>query len=162
MYLTNSMPYALFYLWDERHTGCAEKHVTGWTQKGGAYYMEQFPDQLEAFYCGASGYLYTFSAPADVRRMEKRDGIFYSEKSVEVAQALYIPDVYHALLREETAGTLRVLRYREQSPQRQEELTDLIADMIASNNFFCDDNTRAAFMKRFFTRAWNRAEEHRA
>ncbi len=32
VYLTDSIPYALFYIWDAEHNGCSSKHVTGWTR----------------------------------------------------------------------------------------------------------------------------------
>lgn len=161
VYLTDNVPYALFYIWDERITGCADKHVTGVVQNGIAYYEEQFPNQLEAFYNGAAGYLYTFSAPDDIRRMENRHGIFYSEKTVEVAEAIYVPNVYEAMLCEEAAGRLRVLRYNERSQKRQEELIDLLAETITKNDFFCNDSIKATFMKKFFVKAWERAEKQR-
>ena len=47
VYLTDNIPYALLYLWNEEHNGCSAKHVTGWTKNNTAYYEEQFPDQLK-------------------------------------------------------------------------------------------------------------------
>ena len=61
VYLTDNIPYALFYLWDEEHNGWSVKHVTGWTKNDIAHYEEQFPDQLKTFYQGVSGYLYCIS-----------------------------------------------------------------------------------------------------
>ena len=58
VYLTDNIPYALFYLWDAEHNECSFKHVPGWTKNDIAYYEEQSPDQLKVFYQGVSGYLY--------------------------------------------------------------------------------------------------------
>jgi hypothetical protein len=40
VYLTDNIPYALYYIWDEKHHGYSEKHVTGWIKNGVAYYEE--------------------------------------------------------------------------------------------------------------------------
>ncbi len=29
VYLTDNVPYALYYIWDAEHNGCSSKHVTG-------------------------------------------------------------------------------------------------------------------------------------
>ena len=56
LYLTDCVPYALFYIWDGARLGSGRKHVTGSVRQGRAWYEEQFPGQLEAFYEGASGW----------------------------------------------------------------------------------------------------------
>ena len=48
VYLTDSLAYALFYLWDEAHVGWPQKHVTAWVEAGLAQYEEQFAGQPEA------------------------------------------------------------------------------------------------------------------
>lgn len=58
VYLTDSIPYALFYIWDGKHNNYDRKFVTGWIKNSVAYYEELFPMQLEIFYKGVSGYLY--------------------------------------------------------------------------------------------------------
>ena len=78
VYLTDNIPYALLYIWDENHNGCGEKHVTGWVRNGVAYYEEQFPDQLKTFYKGVSGYLYAIKKDAQFQMLENREGIHYS------------------------------------------------------------------------------------
>ena len=34
VYLTDNIPYALYYIWDEKHNGYSRKHVTGWIKNG--------------------------------------------------------------------------------------------------------------------------------
>ncbi len=58
LYLTDNIPYALFYIWDGKHNNYDRKFVTGWIKNGITYYEELFPMQLEIFYKGVSGYLY--------------------------------------------------------------------------------------------------------
>ena len=159
VYLTDNIPYALFYVWDEGLTGSPVKHVTGWVKGGAAHYEEQFPHQLKRFYRGASGWLYR-TPKGDARAVEGREGLFYAEGDAPV-EAAYIPDVYEALLRHEAAGELRVLRFVEQTRERQEELVELIAQVILRADFYREDSVQRAFMQRYFTQAWKRAEDGR-
>ena len=156
VYLTDCVPYALFYIWDEERTGSSVKHVTGRVEDGTAIYEEQFPDQLRAFYDGVSGWLYR--APREgARAAEGRESLFYAEGDTPV-EAQYVPDVYAALLEHEAGGRLKVLRYSAQPPQRQEELTQLIAEVIRRDQFYSGDPAQRAFMKRYFARAWAQAK----
>lgn len=157
LYLTDNIPYALYYIWDEKHNGYNEKHVTGWINNGIAYYEEQFPDQLKTFYKGVSGYLYYTFKNSDIQFVEKRKGLYYSLKNTVVAKVIYILDVYEELLKYEASGKLKILRYKEQSERRQQELVDLIATDIVKANFFKDNGAKAQFMKKHFVKAWERA-----
>ncbi len=66
VYLTDNIPYALFYIWDKEHNHYSGKHVTAWIKDGTAYYEEQFPNQLKTFYKGVSGYLYVSAFTSDI------------------------------------------------------------------------------------------------
>lgn len=158
VYLTDNVPYALFYIWDEKHNGFDSKHVTGWIKNGIAYYEEQFLDQLKTFYEGVSGYLYRIDDNYDIRQMENRDNMFFSINNVIVSEAVQIIDVYEELLKYEAEGKLVVLRYSEQSEQRQSELVDLIAQAIIHDNFYIENKQQRVFMQKYFTKAWKIAE----
>jgi len=157
VYLTDNIPYALYYIWDGKHKGYSEKHVTGWIKNGVAYYEEQFPDQLKTFYKGVSGYLYCISKNSDIQSVENRECLYYSLENTVVAKVDYILDVYEELLKYEASGKLKVLRYNEQSEKRQDELIDLIATGIVKSDFFKDDEAKAQFMKKHFVKAWEKA-----
>jgi hypothetical protein len=157
VYLTDNIPYALYYIWDEKHNGYSGKHVTGWIKNGVAYYEEQFPDQLKSFYKGVSGYLYYISKGSDIQSVEDRECMYYSLESTVVAKVDYILDVYEELLKYEALGKLKVLRYKEQSEKRQEELIDLIATSIIKSDFFKCNEAKAQFMKKHFVKAWEKA-----
>ena len=159
VYLTDNIPYALFYVWDEGLTGSPVKHVTGWVKGGEAHYEEQFPHQLKRFYRGVAGWLYR-TPMRDAQVVEGREGLFYAEGDVPV-EAAYIPDVYGELLRHEAAGRLRVLRFVEQTRERQEELVELIAQVIFRADFYREDSVQRAFMQRHCAQAWERAEAAR-
>lgn len=160
VYLTDSIPYALYYIWDSKHNGYRGKHVTGWVKDGIAYYEEQFPEQLKTFYQGVSGYLYCVSDNSNIKAVENREHLFFCSANVTVTKAEQIADVYEELLKYEAEGKCIVLRYNEQSTERQNELIDLIANAMIHNNFYADDQEHKDFMKKYFSLAWERAEKH--
>ncbi len=159
-YLTENVPYALFCIWDAARHGGAPAHVTGWARDGVTFYEEQFPDQMWVFYEGVSGFLYRVET-SRAKPVEGRPGMFYSTEPVPVAEVRSVPDVYGALLAQEAAGNFKVLRYTEQSPERQEELVDLIASAIAHDGFYEHDQVRRRFMQTHFAPAWARANHLR-
>ena len=161
VYLTDCLPFALFYIWDAEHNDYSGKHVTGWVKKGVAYYEEQFPEQLKTFYQGVAGSLYYISDNPDIKPVEGRDNLYYCLTDVPVSKEEKVFDVYEELLRCEAEGMLSVFRYNDQSPERQQELTNLITDFIVQSNFFEDNQEQRDFMKRHFGRSWEIAERNR-
>ena len=159
VYLTDHVPYALLYVWDEKHNSRAGKYVTGWIKDGVAYYEEQFANQLQTFYQGVKGYLYTVEAGETVQPMMGRESLYYAKAPVPVSGADVIPDIYEELLKHEAQGTFKVLRYLEQSEQRKTELIDLIAEAIRRSDFFKDDEEEITFMKKHFSKSWEKAEQ---
>ena len=90
--------------------------------------------------------------------MDYRDNMFFSINDVIVAEVVQIIDVYEELLKYEAEGKLVVLRYSEQSEQRQSELVDLIAQAIIHDNFYIENKQQRAFMQKYFPKAWQIAE----
>lgn len=158
VYLTDSVPYALLYIWNTEKTGSRVKHVTAWVRDGVTYYEEQFPDQLRAFYQGVSGYLYTIQGEFSAV-VNGRSNLFYSEKDTAVSDMTAIPDVYAALLQCEADGKLVVLRYIEQTAERQDELSEMIATALKKNDFYTNDPEMQRFMRHYFASAWQKAEQ---
>ena len=159
VYLTDCLPYALFYIWDSEHNDCSGKHVTGWVKNGVAYYEEQFPEQLKTFYQGVTGSLYCISDNPNIKPVEGRDNLYYCPTDVSVSKVEQVFDVYEELLRYEAEGMLTVLRYNEQSSERQEELINLIASAIVQANFYENNKAQREFMKKHFGKAWEIAEK---
>lgn len=160
VYLTDSVPYALLYIWDGEKLVSGVKHVTARMKAGITYYEEQFPEQLKAFYDGVSGYIYTLRSDA-AYPVDKRDNMFYMESSVAIAESVCIPNVYEELLKYESRGELVVLRYNEQPKKRQEQLTELIATAIVRNGFYERDDVQRLFMQKYFSEAWKTAERQK-
>ena len=158
VYLTDNVPYALYYIWDTDHNGCSIKHVTGWTKNDIAYYEEQFPNQLETFYQGVSGYLYCISDSEKIQAVKNRKNMFYCAGDIAVTESIYIPDVYEELMKYEAEGKFVVLRYNEQSAERQNELIDFMAQAIIHEGFYTENREKQEFMKMHFSKAWEKAE----
>lgn len=161
VYLTDSVPYALLYIWDGVKLGSDVKHVTARMKDGITYYEEQFPEQLKTFYDGVSGYIYKLQSD-EAYPVNNRDNMFYTESSVPVVESICIPNVYEELLKYESRGELIVLRYNEQPKKRQEQLTELIATAIARNGFYERDDVQRLFMQKYFGEAWKTAERQKS
>lgn len=159
VYLSSCIPYTLLYIWDGEKTQYSQKWVTGWVKDGIAYYEEQFPGQLKAFYAGVRGYVYSVLKSGDVLSLPHRENLFYSINPIHVFHVAEIADVYQALLEYERAGKFRVLRFEDASKEKQTELTDRIATYILQNNLPEQDSEESRFMKRYFARAWEKAKK---
>ena len=126
------------------------------------HYEELFPNQLEAFYEGVSGYLYCVEHTADMKRMpETHEDIFYSLDEVPVKEVVFVPDVYKEILRYETEGKWKVLRFSDATEEMQAERVERIATTIAMENLPDVDTERARFVKHYFQQAWELAERRR-
>lgn len=157
VYLTDNIPYALFYIWDENHNNYNRKFVTGWIKNNIACYEEMFPNQLETFYKGVSGYLYCIEKSADISAFDGKEAMYYSEKDISVTRAVYIPDIYQELMKYEALGKFKLFRFNEQSEEKQNELIDKSAGIIVKSDFFKNDQEKLKFYKKYFSAAWERA-----
>lgn len=157
LYLTDNIPYALFYIWDGKHNNYDRKFVTGWIKNGIAYYEELFPMQLEIFYKGVSGYLYCVKKIPNILPVNKNDSMYYSEENISIDCAVYIPDIYSKLMEYEALGKFKLLRFNEQPLEKQNELIGKSVDIILKSNFFKNDEPKLNFYKKYFPTAWERA-----
>ena len=159
VYLSSHLPYVLFYIWDTEKTGSSRKWVTAWLKDGVAYYEEQFPGQLKAFYEGVRGYVYSVLPDDRVQSMPQREDLFYSCDPVKVYRTQEIPDVYQALLQYEREGSFKLLRFEDATPEKQAELIDRIATYIRESNLLEQDNEHSRFIRKYFVDAWRKAQE---
>ena len=159
VYLSSHLPYVLFYIWDAEKTGSSRKWVTAWLKDGVAYYEEQFPGQLRAFYEGVRGYVYSVVPSDSIQSMPQREDLFYSTEPVKVYRTQEIPDVYQALMQYEHEGKFKLLRFEDVAPAKQEELIDRIATYIRESNLLEQDSEHSRFMRKYFVDAWRRAQE---
>lgn len=159
VYLSSNLPYVLFYVWDTEKTGSSRKWVTAWLKDGVAYYEEQFPGQLKAFYEGVRGYVYSILPDDRVQPMPQREDLFCSSTPIKVYRTQEIPDVYQALLQYECEGKFKLLRFEDASPEKQEELIYRIATYIRESKLSEQDSEHSRFMKKYFKDAWKKAQE---
>ena len=83
--------------------------------------------------------------------------MFFGTGDVEISEVVPIPDVYSQLLSWEAEGKLVVLRYREQTRERQNALVDMMAKSIVRHDFYKEDMEKQSFMKKYFVDAWQKA-----
>ena len=158
LYLTGSLPYALFYIWDEKHNKTSRKYVTCGLKNGIVTYEEQFPDQLQSFYQGVSGYLYVSEQDDSIETLSNREGIYFSRETVPVSDAIFIPDVYKEILRQEQAGLVQVVRHNEMPKEHLQLLHDHITQLILTQKLPCKPETELArFYAAHFPALWARA-----
>ena len=159
VYLTDFVPYALYFIWDIEHNLYQGKFVTGSIRDGIAYYEEVFPNQLKELYQGVSGYLYCIEKKDDFQPVVGREGMYCSHKEANIAKVIKIADVYEELLKYEAMGKFIVLRYNEQKEERQRELVEKYANFIKMKNFFQDNENKRGFYQRYLTESWALAEK---
>ena len=70
---------------------------------------------------------------------------------------LRVDDVYEALLDYERQGSFKLLRFSDASAEKREKLIDSDASYILDDGMLTADTEQAAFMRRYFTDAWERA-----
>ena len=158
VYLTGSIPYALVYIWDQQKTGTNQKWVTCGLKNRIVYYEEQFPDQLRAFYEGVEGYLYTVEKSDSISPVSNRENMYFSSDPVPVKNKVYIPDVYQELCKFQEQGTVRLLKYADAAPKKQEELIQTVANYIRDADLICKNSDESNFFRKYFKLAWRSAE----
>lgn len=158
VYLSSCIPYVLLYIWDAEKTQSSQKWVTGWLKDGVAYYEEQFPGQLKAFYEGVHGYVYSVLRGDEIQSVPQREDLFYSNTPLNVHCVTEIPDVYQELLLYEREGLFHVFRFEDAAAEKQEELIDRIATYIAKDKLIEQDGEQSHFMQRYFVQAWEKAK----
>lgn len=157
LYLTGNLSYALVYIWDVEKAGARVKRITCGILRGVVYCEERFANQLEEFYGGVAGYVYRVENTPDFAPVSGREDMFYSSRSASVKDVLRVDDVYEALLDYERQGSFKLLRFSDASAEKREKLIDSDASYILDNGMLAANTEQAAFMRRYFTDAWERA-----
>ena len=155
VYLTESEPYALFYIWDAAHNLKREKHVTCRLQNGVVYYEEQFDGQLRAFYEGVCGWMYRIRQEEDMQPVANREGMWACPRDVSPEARMFIPDVYAEIQRQIDAGRVVVTRMPE---EMRALLREHLAGLIRANGWTQDpEGEDARFYRNFFPESWSDA-----
>lgn len=158
LYLTDSLPYSLFYIWDPVHNLKNGKHVTAWIKNGIVYYEEQFRNQLGRFYEGVGGYVYTVENTADFNRVPDRESMWYSKNNAGVCKTQYFSNVYEEIQKYVSAGLVKLIAYEEADKDRIKRLYESIADGILRKGLLeAAESGDAMFYQTFFGSAWEMA-----
>ena len=157
-YLTDNLPYSLFYIWDSSHNIKRNKHVTAWIKDGIVYYEEQFEGQLKAFYKGVSGYVYCVESNENFKPVENRESMWFSETDSAVFKTFIISDVYSEIMKYANEGKVKIINFDEVSKERITDLYNIITQRIIKSGLLNNtDSTDAKFYQTYFSKAWNDA-----
>lgn len=161
VYLTENLPYSLFFIWDAARNKKSGKHVTCWLKNGIVYYEEQFPGQLRAFYEGVSGYVYATDFCEEAAPMPERESMWFSLRDVPVHEIIFIEDVYAEIMKHASLGQIRIIPFNEVSPEWIRQLYDhMEQDIIANGLLQQPDCPDAVFYRSFFPSVWEKASQH--
>lgn len=158
LYLTDNLPYSLFYIWDANHNIKTGKHITAWIKDGIVYYEEQFKGQLEAFYKGVSGYVYCVEYREHFKPVENRESMYFSEIDSTVFKTIYISDVYSEIMKYANEGSVKIISFDDVSKERITDLYSKISQRIVNSELLSNPNSSdARFYQTFFKKAWDNA-----
>lgn len=158
VYLTDNLPYSLFYIWDSSHNIKRSKHVTAWIKDGIVYYEEQFEGQLEAFYKGVSGYVYCVERNENFKPVENRESMWFSKMNSTVFETIPISDVYSEIIKYANEGKVKIIKYDDVSKERITDLYNIITQKIIKSGLLKNtDSADAKFYQTYFSKAWNDA-----
>jgi len=151
VYLTTSMPMALFY--GIRHF----EYTYGYTKDGKLYYEEYFPHALETLYAGKTASLYLCQPVLTEPTRIPNEVV--SAEAVPVLDECPIPDLLEALLEQEQAGALQIRRYHELSPPALAWIRTAEANEIRRRGLLHTDSPMAHYMKHHYPESWALAAE---
>lgn len=117
-----------------------------------------FPNQLEIFYKGVSGYLYCIEKSSNILPIDGSESVYYSESDIIVDNVFFISDIFQELMKYEAMGSFKLFKFNEQSKEYQDKLIDKSSEIIIRSDFFKNDEIKLKFYKKYFTEAWKRAE----
>ncbi|MGL4735845.1 MAG: hypothetical protein ACRCW2_00185 [Cellulosilyticaceae bacterium] len=158
VYLSGSRAYALFYIWDAVHNQRTGKYVTCSLKEGIVHYYEQFPNQVEAFYDGVSGYMYAVRRDNNFISTSEYD-MWLSKKDVQIEQAVFIPNVYDEIKRYEEEGNIKIIRFNRLSEQEKKQCSERMMFHIKKNNLLeMPHSEESQFVRYYFSDAWECAK----
>ncbi len=157
VYLTENKPYALFYIWDGVRNKRKKKWITCWIDNGIVHYEEQFSNQLQKFYDGVSGYLYSFNAN-DLFVEAKEEDMWVSFSEVKVDATEYVQNVYNRIMEYERKGNVVIHRFNEITLFDKEIVIDKISKYIVSKGLVNTNSELSRFIASNHVDAWNRAQ----
>lgn len=122
---------------------------------GRLIYTEWFEGQLEYFYKGVSGAIYSAEHPSITpTHMQK---VFVSEVAVEVNKYQIVPNSYDAICQYERENQLIIRRYKTLSADNLKQIERDVISAIHKEKLISRDIPKTEFIKIIFPSAWEKA-----
>ena len=157
VYMTSNRAYALFYIWDPVLTGRQNKWVTCSIKDGVVCYYEQFPGQLNSFYNGSHGYVYSVKKDDTWIKASKPD-TWLCTHTAQINDCDPIDNVYEEILRYEATGAVKIYYFEKLPQDEQEQNINMIVEYINNKQLLKNPNSEEAiFIATHHKDAWKRA-----
>lgn len=147
LYLTDNLPYSLFYIRDRE----IDFVTCGVGRDGIVRYDEKFPNQLKLLYQGRAGYVYEVEVLTESGSVP---GIWLCREEAKVTTVRYIPDAYETIWKEIQKGTVEFLPYEQLSREQREQNHAGVVDFLRR---FPINAAQEAFYREHFPLAWEEA-----
>ena len=158
VYMTSNLPMALMYC--IRHFEYSYGYRWKDGRPGMIYFEEYFPDALAELYAGKSAWLYT--CEAGDYETTKKPNEYISFHPVRVIQAERVPDALEALLAQEGAGQLEIVRYHQMDEKALNWVRQAETETILKHGLLDKNDGFARFMKEKYPLSWQDAIARKA
>ena len=98
----------------------------GFTEKGIFEFQEYYPNALEETYKGISGYIYKTSDIPNIKPLQEIKDVYITDTNTKVEDVEYIKDTYEEILKYESLGLIKIIRYEEFIKYKKEWLYNII------------------------------------
>lgn len=105
----------------------------GFNKDGILCYEEYYPNLLYESYYGVSGYIYHVKSNNEIKPLKDIRNVYVSENPVPVDKIEYIDNVYNELLKEETNGKIKIIRYKDLTEDRKKQIKEIITKDYLEN-----------------------------
>ena len=158
VYLTTSRQLALHYIWDKERLGI-KMPMVDIREDGVLVFQEMFPNALEYFYRGVSGYIYHCEGDYAINPDSHVPTCATSGEAVPVTACEYIENVYEAILRYIDQGKLIYEHYEDLPQWRIDVIRGHITRFIKRNNLLTDTTHPSInFIREKFPQYWAEAQ----
>lgn len=129
------------------------EYTYGYAKDGRIFYEEYFPNALEELYRGKQASLYVCSWTDGMETTNIPNEVV-SKTPVPVEEEISIPDVLQALLEENNAGRLTVVRWDELSRRTRDWVDRVQMEEILGADLLNQDSPRARYMQEKYPISW--------
>ena len=158
VYLTSSKQLALHYIWDTERLG-VKMPMVDIRKDGTLVFQEMFPNALEYFYKGVSGYIYHCDGDYATNPDSHVPTCATSSAVVPITDCEYIENVYEEILSYEAQGKFIYEHYEDLPQWRKDVIRGHITRFIKRNNLLNDPTHPSVnFIREKFPQYWAEAQ----